>query len=91
MAGHDREDPALKAAVVHGFGDIPQYEEFSDPAAREDDLKVMVKAAVLENFDRMTVSGEHHARKHLFPQFPAVVGHSGMGALEDGSLVAFGV
>jgi NADPH2:quinone reductase len=90
VAGHDREDPVLKAAVVHGFGDIPQYEEFSEPAVREDDLKVMVKAAVLENFDRMTVSGEHYASKHLFPQFPAVVGHSGVGTLEDGTLVAFG-
>lgn len=80
----------MKAAVVHGFGDIPRYEDFTDPTAGGNDLTVKVKAAVLENFDRMTVSGEHYASKHLFPRFPAVVGHSGVGILEDGTLVAFG-
>ena len=80
----------MKAAVVRGFGDIPQYEDFIDPATGGNNLTVRVKAAALENFDRMTVSGEHYASKHLFPQFPAVVGHSGVGTLEDGTLVAFG-
>lgn len=80
----------MKAAVVHGFGDIPRYEDFSDPVPAWNDLTVRVKAVALENFDRMTAGGEHYASKHLFPQFPAVAGHSGVGTLEDGTLVAFG-
>jgi NADPH:quinone reductase-like Zn-dependent oxidoreductase len=90
VAGHDREDPVLKAAVVHGFGDSPRFEDFAEPVAGANDLTVRVQAVALENFDRMTVSGEHYASKHLFPQFPAVVGHSGVGFLEDGTLVNFG-
>src|SRR5262245_4551896 len=80
----------MKAAVVRGFGDIPRYEDFTDPTASGNDLTVRVKAVALENFDKMTVSGDHYASKHLFPQFPAVVGHSGVGTLEDGTLVFFG-
>jgi NADPH:quinone reductase-like Zn-dependent oxidoreductase len=79
----------MKAAVIHEFGEIPSYEEFADPAS-SDDLRVQVKAAALENFDKLTASGEHYASRHLFPQFPAVVGHSGVGELSDGTLVAFG-
>ena len=78
----------MKAAVVHRFGEIPRYEDFTDPAAVGNDLTVRVKAAVLENFDRMTVSREHYASRHQFPQFRAVVGHSAVGTLEDGTLVA---
>jgi len=80
----------MKAAVIHEFGDVPRYEDFADPAVNRDDLAVRVKAVALENVDRMMVSGEHYASKHLFPQFPAVVGHSGVGTLADGTLVFFG-
>jgi NADPH:quinone reductase-like Zn-dependent oxidoreductase len=80
----------VKAAVIHRFGDVPRYEDFADPIAGEGDLAVHVEAAVLENFDRMTVGGDHYASRHLFPRFPAVVGHSGVGVLADGTLVTFG-
>jgi NADPH:quinone reductase-like Zn-dependent oxidoreductase len=90
VAGGDREDPVVKAAVIHRFGDVPRYEDFADPVAGEGDLAVRVEAAVLENFDRMTVGGDHYGSGHLFPRFPAVVGHSGVGALDDGTRVTFG-
>ena len=45
---------------------------------------------MLENFDKLTASGKHYASKHMFPVFPAIVGHSGIGELEDGALVIFG-
>jgi NADPH2:quinone reductase len=80
----------MKAAVVHGFGGIPRCEDFADPIVGENDLRLRVKAVALENFDRMTVSGEHYASRSLFPRFPAVVGHSGVGSMEDGTVVAFG-
>ena len=80
----------MKAAVLHQFGAIPQYEDFADPVAGEGDLTVHVKAATLENFDKITAQGVHYASKRMFPQFPAIVGHIGVGTLPDGKLVAFG-
>ena len=38
----------------------------------------------------MTAQGAHYASKHMFPQFPAIVGHAGVATLPDGKLVAFG-
>jgi NADPH2:quinone reductase len=46
---------------------------------------VKVRAVVLENFDKLTASGKHYASKYMFPVFPAIVGHSGIGELEDGT------
>jgi NADPH2:quinone reductase len=80
----------MKAAVTHEFGSIPLYEDFDDPTAEAGDLIVNVKAAALENFDRVTAEGTHYASKHMFPHFPAIVGHLGVGVLESGKLVAFG-
>lgn len=80
----------IKAAVIRHFGDTPCYQDFPDPVAREGDLRVRVEAVALENFDRATVAGNHYASKHLYPQFPAVVGHGGVGVLEDGTRVTFG-
>jgi NADPH2:quinone reductase len=80
----------MRAAVIHAFGDIPRSEEFPDPAAGEGDVRIQVSAVVLENFDKMTAGGTHYASRQLFPAFPAVVGHSGVGTLEDGTMVTFG-
>jgi NADPH:quinone reductase-like Zn-dependent oxidoreductase len=80
----------MKAAVIHAFGSVPRYEDFEDPIADAGDLIVDVKAVVLENFDKLTSQGVHYASKRMFPQFPAIVGHIGVGALPDGKLVAFG-
>src|SRR5580700_4845951 len=72
------------------FGSLPRYEDFSEPTADPGDVLIHVKAAVLENFDKMAAQGIHYASKRMFPQFPAIVGHSGVGTLADGTLVAFG-
>jgi NADPH2:quinone reductase len=80
----------MKAAVIRAFGDIPQYEDFADPVVDGEDVLIQVRAVVLENFDKMTSAGTHYASKHLFPLFPAIVGHGGVGALADGTLVTFG-
>lgn len=80
----------MKAAVIRSFGDIPRYEEFPDPVPGQDDLLIQVRAVVLENFDKMTAAGKHYASQSLFPTFPAVAGHSGVGTLADGTLVTFG-
>jgi NADPH2:quinone reductase len=80
----------MKAAVINQFGEIPHYGDFPDPVPDKDDTLVEVKACVLENFDKLTVSGSHYASKKLFPQFPAIVGTDGIGVTEDKQLVAFG-
>jgi len=80
----------MKAAVLHEFGSVPRYEDFEDPIAGAGDLMVHVNAVPLENFDKLAAQGVHYASRHMFPQFPAIVGHSGVGTLPDGRLIAFG-
>lgn len=80
----------MKAAVIHAFGDIPRYETFPDPVLEQGDTLIEIRAVVLENFDKMTAAGKHYASQHLFPAFPAIVGHSAVGTLPNGTLVSFG-
>jgi NADPH:quinone reductase-like Zn-dependent oxidoreductase len=80
----------MKAAVLHQFGAVPSYQDFPEPNPGDGDILVRVKAVALENFDKMAAQGIHYSSKRLFPDFPAVVGHSGVGTLADGRLVAFG-
>ncbi|GAA4318273.1 zinc-binding alcohol dehydrogenase family protein [Compostibacter hankyongensis] len=80
----------MKAAVIHAFGEIPQYREFPDPVPLENEVLVEVKASVLENFDKLTVAGTHYSSRQLFPQFPAIPGTDGVGRNLEGKLVAFG-
>jgi NADPH:quinone reductase-like Zn-dependent oxidoreductase len=80
----------MKAAVIEKFGSIPQHRDFEDPVPAEGETLIRVKAVALENFDKLTAAGKHYASKHIFPIFPAIVGHSGVGELQDGSLVFFG-
>src|ERR1700759_5396062 len=80
----------MKAAVISGFNEIPQYTDFSNPVITNDETLVCVKAAALENFDKGTASGLHYSSKKLFPRFPAIVGNDGVGITENGDMVAFG-
>jgi NADPH:quinone reductase-like Zn-dependent oxidoreductase len=80
----------VKAAVIHAFGDVPQYEDFPDPVPQDGDVIVDVRAVAFDNFDKVTALGAHYASQHMFPQFPAIVGHLGIGVGPDGALVAFG-
>ena len=57
----------MKAAVINGFGETPQYKDFIEPILANDETLVYVKAAALENFDKGTASGLHYSSKKLFP------------------------
>lgn len=81
----------MKAAVINDFGEIPCYEDFPDPIPGKDEMLIQVKAVVLENFDKMVANGTHYSSKQMFPKFPAIVGHSGIGMTPDGKLVGFGM
>lgn len=80
----------MKAAVLHNFGEIPQYEEFPDPIPDENEVLIDVKAVALENVDKLMSSGTHFASRQFLTSLPAIVGFDGIGALPDGRLVGFG-
>jgi NADPH2:quinone reductase len=81
----------MKAAIINQFGATPHYEDFTDPVSEKDEILVEVKAVVLENFEKGVASGEHYSSKNMYPQFPAVVGHRGIGMTPDGKLIGFGI
>jgi NADPH2:quinone reductase len=81
----------MKAAVIKKLGDIPKYEDFPDPVLREGDVTVKVQAVILDYAVKMLAAGSHFASKQFYPGLPAVVGYSGIGSLEDESLVSFRV
>jgi NADPH2:quinone reductase len=80
----------MKAALLHGFGEAPRYEDFPDPAPGENEILVQVKAVALENIDKAMAKGTHYASRQLLPKLPAIVGFDGIGMLEDGRLIGFG-
>ena len=58
----------MKAAVIYNFGETPHYEDFEDPIPGKDETLIQVKAVVLENFDKMIVSGgDSDERDHYIP------------------------
>lgn len=75
----------IHAAVLHGVGQTPRYEEFSAPVAGDDEAVVLVTAAALKPSDRLMADGVHYAPTTL----PQVVGLDGVGRLQDGTRVAF--
>jgi NADPH:quinone reductase-like Zn-dependent oxidoreductase len=81
----------MKAAVINEFGAVPQYADFAEPVPDSDEIMVEVKALVLENFEKGVAGGEHYSSKNMYPQFPAIVGHRGIGMTADGKLVGFGI
>lgn len=80
----------MKAAIIKGFGEVPQFADFADPQPTDGEVLIDIRASVLENFDKGTASGKHYSSKSLYPQFPAVVGTDGIGMTADGKMVAFG-
>ncbi|CAL1517408.1 zinc-binding alcohol dehydrogenase family protein [Chitinophaga sp. MM2321] len=81
----------MKAAVINNFGITPRYEDFVDPVPSNDEILVHVKAVVLENFEKGVAGGKHYSSKNMYPQFPAVVGHRGIGMTPDGKLIGFSI
>src|SRR5271167_1722347 len=76
----------MHAAVVNTLGPPPQYQEFPDPAAGENEVLVNVTAAGLHPSVKARASGTHYASGG---EVPAVPGIDGVGTLADGSRVFF--
>jgi NADPH:quinone reductase-like Zn-dependent oxidoreductase len=78
----------MHAAVVSTFGAAPRYASFADPVAGADEVLVAVEAAGLHPVVRALAKGTHYASAGTLPFIPGV---DGVGRLEDGTRVYFGV
>jgi NADPH:quinone reductase-like Zn-dependent oxidoreductase len=76
----------MKAAVLHSFDRPPQYEEFPNPIAADNEHIINVRAAALKPVDKQIANGSHYANPGALP---FVCGIDGTGHLEDGSRFYF--
>lgn len=78
----------MHAAVVHSFDAPPRFTVFPDPVAAEGELLVTVTAAALHPIVRSLANGTHYGSTG---ELPFVPGLDGVGRLDDGSRVFFGI
>ncbi|MGQ7856950.1 quinone oxidoreductase family protein [Pedobacter sp. WC2501] len=76
----------MKAAVMYK-GELPQYVDFEEPVAQNDqEILVRVKAVAIKHFDRGKASGTHYSSDA--PKATGrVIGGDGVCLLEDGTRV----
>jgi NADPH:quinone reductase-like Zn-dependent oxidoreductase len=81
----------MKAAILYQLGQAPQYGDFAEPVAQNDnELLLTVKAVAVKNLDKGIASGAHYSSNTV--QQPKVVGIDGVGVLADGTRVyGFGI
>jgi len=78
----------MNAAVLRQFGETPRFELFDEPVPSNEEVLVHVAAAALNPSTRLLASGQHYASPK---QLPVVCGVEGVGRLDDGTRVFFGV
>jgi len=78
----------MYAAVVHAFNAPPRYSAFPDAVAAAGELEVKVTAAGLHPIVKALANGTHYGSTGELPFVPGV---DGVGRLEDGSRVFFGM
>ena len=83
----------MKAAVLHAFRQVPQWEEFPAPVPREGEELIEVTAAPLNNINRVRADGSHYSVRsgqYASGGLPAVPGVIGAGRRPGGQRVLFG-
>jgi len=78
----------MYAAVVHAFNAPLRYTTFADPVAVEGEKLVTVSAAGLHPIVKALAKGTHYGSSG---ELPFVAGIDGVGKLEDGTRVYFGI
>lgn len=78
----------MHAAVVNSFDAPPRYTTFADPVAAEGEKLVTVSAAGLHPIVKALAKGTHYGSSG---ELPFVAGIDGVGKLEDGTRVFFGI
>jgi NADPH2:quinone reductase len=78
----------MNAAVVHSFDAPPRYTTFAEPVAAEGERIVRVTAAGLHPIVKALAKGTHYGSSG---ELPFIAGIDGVGRLEDGARVYFGI
>ncbi len=78
----------MNAAIVHAFDAPPSYTTFEDPTPRDGESLVKVTAAGLHPIVKALANGTHYGSTGALPFVPGV---DGVGRLEDGTRVYFGI
>jgi NADPH:quinone reductase-like Zn-dependent oxidoreductase len=78
----------MNAAVVSAFDRPPRYTTFVDPVAAEGEKLVNVSAAGLHPIVKALAKGTHYGSSG---ELPFIAGVDGVGKLEDGTRVYFGI
>jgi NADPH:quinone reductase-like Zn-dependent oxidoreductase len=78
----------MNAAVVRSYDAAPSYTTFEEPVPREREVLVTVTAAGLHPIVKSLANGTHYGSTGVFPFVPGV---DGVGRLEDGRRVYFGI
>jgi NADPH:quinone reductase-like Zn-dependent oxidoreductase len=78
----------MNAAVVHSFDAPPRYTTFAEPVAAQGERLVSVSAAGLHPIVKSLAKGTHYGSSG---ELPFVAGIDGVGKLEDGTRVYFGI
>jgi NADPH:quinone reductase-like Zn-dependent oxidoreductase len=78
----------MNAAVVYSFDTPPRYTTFADPVATEREKLVTVTAAGLHPIVKALAKGTHYGSSG---ELPFIAGIDGVGKLEDGTRVYFGI
>jgi NADPH:quinone reductase-like Zn-dependent oxidoreductase len=78
----------MNAAVVYSFEAPPRYTTFADPVAAENEWLVRVTVAGLHPIVKALARGTHYGSSG---ELPFVAGVDGVGKLEDGTRVYFGI
>jgi NADPH2:quinone reductase len=78
----------MKAAVVESFNAPPRYTTFADPVPLEGEKLVTVAAAGLHQIVKSLANGTHYGSTG---ELPFIAGVDGVGRLDDGTRVYFGV
>ncbi len=78
----------MNAAVVQSFNAPPSYTTFKEPVAAEGEKLVSVSAAGLHPIVKALAKGTHYGSSG---ELPFVAGVDGVGKLEDGTRVYFGI
>jgi NADPH:quinone reductase-like Zn-dependent oxidoreductase len=77
----------MKAAVMYQQGELPQYTDFPEPIAQNDDeVLVTVKAVAIKHLDKSKASGRHYSSDKK-PGNGRVIGGDGVCLLADGTRV----
>jgi NADPH2:quinone reductase len=77
----------MKAAVVNVLGQPPQYQDFPEPVAAENEILVKINAAGLHPIVKARASGTHYSSTG---EVPMVAGLDAVGTRPDGSRVYCG-